>query len=60
MVTHLKILKLISQNGQQAYEARDYLVEQEGCDTVTLDSQTFYGPSHPDHGKNPKELKVEL
>ena len=47
-------------NGQQAYEARDYLVDQEGCYTVSLDSTTTYGRSHPEFGQDPKELHVEL
>ena len=48
------------QHGQQAYEARDFLADQERCDTVSLDSKTTYGRYHPDHGKDPEELKVEL
>ena len=47
-------------NGQQAYEARDFFVDQEGCYTVSLDSKTTYGRSHPDFGQEPKELHVEL
>ena len=48
------------QHGTQAYEARDYFADQEGCYTVSLDSKSVYGRSHPDFGKDPEQLPVEL
>ncbi len=34
---------LFFQTGSQAYEARDFLLEQEGVEAVTIDSVTKYG-----------------
>ena len=49
-------------HGHQAYEARDFIADQENCYTVSLDSNTIYGRSHPDFAgqKNPQKSRVEL
>jgi len=51
------LLKLI--DGSFAYEIKDFLVEQERCELVSIEGQDYHGKGHPSAAadKKPKKKK---
>ena len=41
-----RILFLL-QDGSQAYEVKDFLIEQDRCEEVTIDNRPYYGKGSP-------------
>lgn len=39
-------------DGSQAWEAKDYIIQQERCESVSLENKVYPGKSNPNYGKD--------
>lgn len=39
-------------DGSQAWEAKDFLIEQERCESVSLENKVYPGKGSPNYGKD--------
>lgn len=46
-------------DGSYAYEIRDFLVEQDRCEAVTIEGQTYHGKASPEYKKEAKQNEAK-
>lgn len=39
-------------DGSQSWEAKDYLIEQERCESVSVENKVYQGKGSPSYGKD--------